>query len=386
MNVTLPEPTIPEQQHSAKLHARIAAQIQLKGPLSFARFMEMALYEPRLGYYRAGWPTFGKNGDFITAPEISSLFGCCVARQCEQVLREFKQASIIELGAGSGALSVQILTELEKRHCLPAHYYILELSAQFQQRQRDTLKKMVPHLFSKVEWLSTLTPALCDGIVIANEVLDAMPVHQFRIENQRILECVVTCDEKKKLFIRSAISNTSFFIEKIKALQLEHIEGYTSEINLWLEPWLRTIAQAIKRGCLLFIDYGFPQHEYYLSQRYMGTLMCHYKHHAHADPLILLGVQDITAHVDFTAVANAANSLGLTVAGFTHQAAFLLNCGLLDEINSNQNDRIRFQQVQAIKQLTLPHEMGELFKVIALTKGDMPALLGFSQFNQVERL
>jgi len=387
MSITLPEPSAQEQRSSEQLSAHIRAQIKANGPMSFARFMEMALYEPTLGYYRAGWQTFGRGGDFITAPELSPLFSQCVAVQCEQVCQLYDNACIIELGAGSGAMAVEILRFLEQRQTLPERYYILELSAQLQQRQRESIQQALPHLLERVEWLTSVPVDLCDGVVIANEVLDAMPVHQFQINQHGIQERCVTLDENEQ-FIFTLTPPTSVDLSKqVQALEIVHGDHYESEINLWLTPWLATIASGLRRGCFLLIDYGFPQHEYYLPQRHMGTLMCHYRHRAHPDPLIFPGIQDITSHVDFTAVAVAADQAGLDVLGFTNQAAFLMNCGLLDLINTDEQDECTsFSQNQAIKQLTLPHEMGELFKVMALGKGELPDLMGFDTMNQLERL
>lgn len=343
------------------------------GKISFARYMEMALYTPGLGYYSAGATKLGENGDFVTAPEISSLFGQCIAKQCEQVLQP--SDSILELGAGTGKMAVDILKTLQ-----PKRYYILEVSADLKERQQQLLQTQVPELYDRIEWLSSLPEKNSfSGIIVANEVLDALPVHRFRLDKNGIQEIYVR-KGKEGLEFCYDIPSSPGLLEAVKNLQdgiLKDIQDYESEIHLSIPPLINSLADSLHRGLMLFIDYGFPAHEYYHPDRNCGTLMCHHQHRSHENPLILPGEQDITAHVDFTAVAYAAVNAGLQVKGYTDQASFLLGCGLMNLAETSKQHPLKLSQ--EIQKLTMPHQMGELFKVIGLTKGlDEIDLMGFS--------
>lgn len=384
MQDTLPAPSAAAQAHSHALMHLIQAEITQKGPMPFARFMEMALYQPGLGYYRCGTQKFGEGGDFVTAPEISPLFSQCLARQCGEVITILGGGDILELGAGSGVMVADILAELEKTQQLPTHYYILELSAELAARQRTLLQKRLPHLFHRVVWLDRLPSSPLTGVIIGNEVLDAMPIHKFSIQQGIQEYCVVNAKEGFQWQIHSPL--TMQLCKQVEALHCDFEEGYESEINLNLSPWLAGLSAILKHGVLLLMDYGFPAREYYHPDRHMGTVMCHYQHRAHDNPLILVGLQDITAHVDFTAVAKAAIEHGLQVEGYTTQAWFLLNCGLTENLPVNSDPKTQLKINQQIRMLTLPSEMGELFKVIALTKNYLSPLLGFSNQNQVSKL
>lgn len=350
--------------------------------------MEQALYAPGLGYYSAGLQKLGVSGDFITAPEISPLFSHCVARQCQEVLATFEEGVILELGAGSGIMAAEILKELERLACLPKHYFILEVSADLQQRQRATLQAQVPNHLHCVQWLDSLPSEPIQGVILANEVLDAMPVQRFRLEEQDVSECYVSLNE----FNEESLTESPYVWQylptrdaslraAVEALRPNLPIGYVSEMNLTLPAWIQAIAESLAAGLVLLIDYGFPSHEYYHPQRDQGTLMCHYQHQAHDNPLILIGIQDITAHVDFTAVGESAESAHLQVSGYSNQANFLLACGLPEMLSSlNYNDtQYYLQQTQQAKTLILPSEMGELFKVMALTRHWEQPLLGFSE-------
>lgn len=369
-------------QRSQKLLDYIVADIQAKeGAISFARYMDLALYTPGLGYYSGGALKFGPHGDFITAPELSSLFSQCLARQCQEILQRLGTGDILEVGAGSGQMAADLLIELAKTQLIPTHYYILELSAELQQRQQEKIASLCPELYSRVQWLNALPPQGFQGIILANEVLDAMPVHRFYLTDSNIQEIQVV-EHKGRLQL-------SFSATKIpELLALSELYAwntpYTSEINLNLKPWISSLADILKSGAILLIDYGFPRTEYYHPDRNMGTLMCHYKHHSHTDALLYPGLQDITAHVDFTAIAEAASTAKLEVLGFTHQAAFLLNCGLLEIIEKFQPTTIREKAAQnhAIQLLSSPAEMGELFKVIALGRNVTEPLIGFSAMDR----
>lgn len=381
-NLTQPDPAA--LAHSQKLLQLIRNEIAAAGgQITFARYMELALYAPGLGYYSAGLPKLGEQGDFVTAPEISPLFSRCIARQCQQVLTELQGGSILEFGAGSGVMAADILLELERQNCLPDRYFILDISADLQHKQRQTLEARIPHLLSRVEWLTSLPTTTLVGVIIANEVLDAMPVQRFCVDDTGIHELYVGYEDNE-LVLRKGAPSTAALTQEVARWRQEIFAAmtpYVSEVNLLVFAWLNSIKACLGRGLVLLIDYGFNEKEYYHPDRSMGTLMCHYQHRVHADPLILVGLQDITAHVDFTAVALHAHSLGLHVAGYTSQAAFLLACGLLDFAGIVPTPDLKHQLAlsQLVQKLTSPNEMGELFKVLALTYG-LPGVdfLGFS--------
>lgn len=384
MRDTLPPLDPAAKALSESLLLKIKSEIQQHGPMSFARYMEMALYEPGLGYYRNALTKIGKLGDFVTAPVISPLFSYCLANQCEEILTACGGGDILEFGAGTGIMAAHILWALAEKNALPNHYYILELSASLKAVQAETIQDIVPMHADRVVWLTALPEKPLQGVVLANEVLDAMPVHQF-IFQHGIQERVVDL-EKDELVFRNSNQKNEKLIAEIARYGIAFSDGYSSEINLYLKPWIKSIANSFEKGAVLLIDYGFSRHEYYHPDRWMGTVMCHLQHRSHADPFVLPGLQDITAHVDFTSVAEAADENGLTVAGFTHQSSFLMNCGLLSFINEGMDEKARFLQNQQILQLTLPSEMGEFFKVIGLTKNIHSALIGFLEMNQLMRL
>ncbi len=380
----LPAPDPIAKAHSDALRSQIIEEITANGPMPFARYMQLALYAPALGYYSAGSQKFGAAGDFVTAPEISPLFSQCVARQCEQVLRDLTDADILELGAGSGAMALAMLQELERRKQLPRHYYILELSADLRDRQQRLFQTHAPHLLPKVIWLDHLPEKKIKGVIVGNEVMDAMPVHKFKKKNG-IQEYYVTLKEGKFTWLLAEPSVPSLK-QAIEDLDIGLPEDYESEINLLLRPWITSLSDILEQGLILLIDYGFPTREYYHPDRNTGTLMCHYRHHAHTDPFLYPGIQDITAHVDFTAVAKAAAMNKLTVAGYTHQAGFLLACGIDSMLPSVDDVESHYNFAQQVKLLTLPSEMGELFKAIALTRNYDKDLMGFSMMSQLEKL
>ena len=371
----LPTPSADALAHSEKLIALIRGEIAANaGWIPFVRYMELALYAPGLGYYTAGARKLGREGDFITAPEMTPLFGQTLARQVAEVL-ESGLDQILEIGAGSGALAASLLTELEHLGRLPRNYYILEVSPDLRERERDLLALKVPQLLERVIWLNRL-PTLYQGLIIANEVLDAMPVHLVRIGAAGVEEAgVVLKDEAFAWAWRPADAQLR---SAAAALQLP--EGYQTEIQLVARGFVSTLAQAMARGVILLIDYGFPAHEYYHAQRSEGTLMCHYRHRAHADPFFLPGLQDITSHIDFSAMARAGTDAGLELLGYTGQAQFLINCGITDiMLRTSPEDTMAYvPQAAAAQQLLSPAEMGELFKVIALGKGYAAPLIGFA--------
>lgn len=367
------------QTNSNKLSEIIRQDItQAGGFISFARFMELALYTPGLGYYSAGQHQFGKEGDFVTAPEISALFSQCVAQQCKQILSELGKGDILELGSGTGTFAKDLLLELEILDSLPEHYFILEISAELRTRQKQLLSLHCPHLLPRITWLDAL-PTAMDGIIVANEMLDAMPVHCFSITRSGMQERGVTWNQDHFTWLLTA-PTTPALTRSVSLLLQEYAlpEGYESEINLGLSTWIKSIAATLNRGVILLFDYGYGKAEYYHPERKMGTLMCYHQHQRHADPFTWIGLQDITAHVDFTTVAETATAAGCTLAGYTIQATFLLHCQILELAQKKAITPIaQFNHTQAIKKLTLPSAMGELVKVMALSKNYTKGLCGF---------
>jgi len=390
-HTSLPVPDSTALAHSQRLCHRIRETIQLNsGAISFTRFMEMALYEPGLGYYSGGAHKFGSAGDFVTAPEISTLFTQCLATQCRQIISEMPQSSILELGPGSGRMACDLLQELEQNNALPEKYFMLELSADLRQRQQQRIHEKIPHLANSVVWLDRLPEQPFTGVILGNEVLDAMPVYRLIKQNDIFYElCVSNTGDAFGWETVTLNSQLQQHVDiRLGEAALGFPDGYITEINLQIYPWLNSLAGLLTRGVILFIDYGYPRHDYYHPQRTEGTLLCHYRHHVHDDPYLYPGLQDITASVDFTAVAEAADHAGLQISGFTTQAHFLMNNGLEKLMNQNQltsaMDRVELGRQARI--LTMPGEMGERFKVIALTKDFSIPLAGFRTFDQRSRL
>lgn len=378
----LPALTPDEAAHSARLEARVREEIERAGGwISFARFMELALYEPGLGYYSAGAHKLGAAGDFVTAPEVAPVFSRCLAAQCEEVLRTLGGGDVLELGAGSGVMAAAVLEELARRDCLPRRYCILDVSADLRERQRATLAATAPQWLERVEWLDRL-PEGFTGIVVANEVLDALPVERFLARGESVHALGVTWQlgrlEWSEAPAPAALAEAALALERDGGARWP--VGYTSEINLGLRGWLAALGASLGRGVLLFVDYGLPRHEYYSAERRDGTLLCHFRHRFHDDPFTRLGLQDLTAWVDFTAVAEAGLAAGLDLAGYTTQAHFLIGCGL-GEFVANVADLDVVSRVNLSRQammLTLPGEMGERFKAIAFARQYAAPLRGFA--------
>ncbi len=381
----LPPPTPEETARSDELAQHVREEIaNAGGSIDFARFMELALYAPSLGYYRGGMQKFGAQGDFVTAPELSPLFARCIAKQCQQVFRHLGNGDIVEVGAGSGALAGVLLRELDAQQVLPENYYILETSADLRQRQSDLIAQEIPDLLDRVRWLQTLPKDGIRGLVLANELLDAMPVHRFSVNEQGIQQLRVACDGKD--FVWHEKPADKALHERVDPLDLAR--GYTSEVNFHAEAWVKSMAGCLKAGVMLLFDYGFPRAEFYHPQRSDGTLMCHYRHRNHPDPLLLIGLQDITAHIDFTAIAEAGLTNDLSLLGYTSQAAFLLSIGITEFASaSDHTDRKQHMEiVQQVNKLTSPAEMGELYKVIALAREVDLILDGFTLQDRRGRL
>lgn len=417
---SLPAPTPEALAHSVRLVAHIREQMAAGGGwLPFARYMELALYAPGLGYYTSGTAKLGAAGDFVTAPELTPLFGRTLARQIAAVLEE-SGGDILELGAGSGRLALDLLLELDGLGRLPQRYLILEVSPDLRARQRALLQEKAPHLLARVAWLDSLPDAV-SGVVLGNEVLDALPVHLLHRTPEGAFERgviwntppktplrgvlpqstregqAVSVMPLKRQRLRSGPGNTwdgpacfeGFAWEDRRlgagplqetALALPEVGGYLTEVCPAAAALVASLAERLRRGMLLFLDYGFPASEFYHPQRHMGTLRVHYRHHSLDDPFYLPGLADITAHVDFSAVAKAGQGAGLELLGYTSQGNFLLNGGLLDLLGEMQPGALDYlRAASAVQKLVQPSEMGELFKVIALGRGVEHVPAGFSR-------
>ncbi len=386
--VTLPAPDADALAHSAACSALIRAEIvKVGGWISFARFMDLALYAPGLGYYAAGARKFGAAGDFVTAPEISSLFGQCIARSIADTVVE-TGGDVLELGPGSGKLARDVLLALDALGTLPERYYLLEVSADLKQRQQQALARLPGHLARRVVWLDAL-PENFEGAIIANEVLDVVPVHLVTFMAGWVFERGVVVNEHNEFQWRDVPALPAVLNQPVSRIQAVFADesnhpgssvpdGYLTEVAPAVEGLVASLAQCLQRGTILLIDYGFRRAEFYHAHRSTGTLMCHYRHYAHPDPFYLPGLQDITAHVDFTSVAEAAIATGLALIGYTSQAQFLLQAGVTELMAAyDPADASTYLPItNQAQRLLSPAEMGEFFKVIGFSKGGVtiPAL------------
>ncbi|MBK7662986.1 MAG: SAM-dependent methyltransferase [Sterolibacteriaceae bacterium] len=378
----LPDPTAAAS--SMALVRQIRAEIAATGGwMPFARYMELALYAPMLGYYSGGARKFGRAGDFVTAPELTPLFAQTLAPVAETVMAE-SQPQILEFGAGTGRLAADLLAELARREQPPDQYCILDLSGELRERQYQTLRAQVPKLIDRVTWLDRL-PTEFEGLMLGNEVLDAMPVHLMRWSDDEILERGVVADADGGLGWADRLA-TGQALEVARRLPVA--QPYLSEVALAGSAWVAQCGRMLTRGALLLFDYGFSRAEFYHPQRNTGTLMCHYRHHAHTDPLWLPGLNDITAHVEFTSLAEVAVASGLEMGGYTSQAAFLMECGLLDNVAATgPTDSVNYLRAAAqVQKLLSPTEMGELFKVIGFTRELDAMLPGFARGDRSHTL
>jgi SAM-dependent MidA family methyltransferase len=385
----LPEPPDDLKRLSRELQQRLRDAMQADGCISFARFMDMALYEPGLGYYSAGLHKLGAAGDFVTAPELGELFGACLARQAAELAEELGRWSILEIGAGTGRLAATLLRELDEQH-LPQRYAILERSADLREVQRRTLAAEAPERLDRVTWLDGPPTEPWPGLLLANEVIDALAVERFEIRDDAVRQLCVRpqgdgfawCTRAAPAVLEAAVRH----LEADTGTQLA--DGYRSEILPRLPAWLDAVAGPLERGLALFIDYGYPRREYYRPERRDGTLMCHYRHRAHDDVFFWPGLQDLTAWVDFTALAEAADACGLDVDGYTSQAMFLAGCDLeavLGQKMAAADDGGAALAAEA-RQLTLPGLMGERFQVMGLGRGLGREPRGFSLLDLRYRL
>lgn len=398
LNNILPEPSEELKCVSEKLASIIRARITENGPIPFSDYMEMALYEPGLGYYSAGLQKFGEGGDFITAPQLGDVFARCLANQVAEVADALVQGEpgdyeIVEAGAGSGILAADLLKALQDSHP-PTRYRILERSAHLQQVQKETLGRLVPQWMDRISWLSEPPTEDWHGVFLANEVLDALTVDRFSIESDGIRQLRVANGpegfEWEKAPCEDNIHDSVQAI--LSSLEREPTIGFQSELNTHLAAWLQAVTTGLREGVALFIDYGYTRNDYYHPQRGDGTLICHYQHRAHGNPFKWPGLTDISASVDFTALAESADECGLTVCGYTTQAMFLLGCGLDGLLADSQSlpERQKLKVNNQARHLTLPGEMGERFQVMALGRrlDDELAddLMGFSIADYCHRL
>lgn len=368
-------PDADSAQHSRRVAEHIRSRIEMAGgSISFAEFMQEALYAPGLGYYSAGAKKFGAGGDFVTAPEISPLFGNVLARQCADVLRQLPGGQLLEPGAGSGALAVSLLSKLDALNALPDKYMILEVSADLQQRQQQRLRQEIPHLADRVSWLAEL-PQNFSGVIVANEVADALPFERVVKRQGTLQQFRVGAKDEKFVWrfaaapelLHQAISNIETELSEPLA------EEYETEYSPAVPSWIDDLSSSLNAGFIFLFDYGVTRQEYYAPDRRQGWLRCHFRHRVHSDPLILPGIQDLTSWVDFSSVAQAARAAGLEVVGFVTQAHFMLHGGLEEELTEFTSLPVaqQLELSRQVKLLTLPGEMGESFKCIGLSRGDI---------------
>ena len=387
----LPAPSPDAAAVSATLSDVIAQAIaNAGGSIGFDEYMRMALYEPGLGYYLAGAVKFGAAGDFVTAPEISSMFGTCIARAGREIL-EATGGNVLEFGAGSGALAASVLTALAAADCLPQTYTIIELSPDLRARQHATIAQRCPDALARVRWINTLPDTPFDGFVIANEILDAFPVRVFALDAGAITERRVRNRARAFDWVSAPADGAleRAVRERLGEEMIAREPAYVSEINIGIEPWINDLARILRRGAALLVDYGYPRTEYYHASRPAGTLQCHYRHRVHDDPFFLPGLQDLTASVDFTQVAEAADARGFHIAGFAEQGSFLLATGLLDELAAlslEAEEAYRQRLAFEAKVLTMPGEMGSRFKFIALARDYAQPIAGFGLRDDRHRL
>ncbi|MGA1695694.1 MAG: class I SAM-dependent methyltransferase [Arenicellales bacterium] len=357
------------------------------GALPFDKYMEHVLYAPGLGYYAAGAVKLGPAGDFVTAPETGLLFGQCLADEVADILGHMPNAAILEFGAGSGRLAEVLIQTLAALNRLPSRYIIIELSPDLRDRQQRTLAALADKVGVPIEWRDQMPEPGVEAVVIANEVLDAFPVTRFRVEKDGVRHAGVREEEQGFSWDWSS-PILSQGPEFDVARRFSLAEGYETENSPRAMAWVRMLGELLTRGVVLIIDYGYPEEEYFLPDRHKGTLRCHYRHHAHDDPFVLMGIQDITCHVNFSAVAQAARRSGFEILGYTSQEAYLLALGLLDKAShaSTDDDRAQLLLASEVKRLVLPSQMGEAFKVMGLGKNWSADLNGFGLRDRSHRL
>ncbi|HWL62989.1 MAG TPA: SAM-dependent methyltransferase [Steroidobacteraceae bacterium] len=378
-----------ESAHAARVLEALRARIAEGGGwLPFDQYMQLALYAPGMGYYSAGARKLGEGGDFTTAPEISPLFGQCLARHCAEVLAACGGGDVLEIGAGTGRLAFDVLTTLHTMGASPARYRILEVSADLRARQRELLQRLPADLSARVEWLDAPPAEPWQGALLANEVLDALPVECFTWRDGRVFERGVTAQHGNLAWSeRPAPDALRLEVERLRAdAQVSWPDGFRSELCSRAGAWVGEVTRSLSQGVALFIDYGLPRREYYAAARDAGTLRCHYRQRAHDDPFAHPGLEDITAWVDFTRVAEAADAADLEVLGFATQAALLLGLGIEREVAAAADEVTRIRLASEARRLLMPGEMGESFKAIALGRGVDAPLAGFALQDLRNRL
>lgn len=378
MSTPLPTPDADARAHSDRLLALVKAQLAAAGgAIPFSRYMELALYAPGLGYYSAGARKFGAEGDFVTSPELGPTFAECVAQCAAQVFEQLGgEAEFLELGGGSGAFAEAALRRLQELDALPVHYLILEPSADLRERQQQRLREaLAPDVFARVRWLNGPPEKEWRGFLFANEVIDALPTPRFAIHGGEVFEefvalgadgGLVSVQQPADAMLHAAVRHVE------RDIGAPFADGYRSELLPQLPYWIQAVGGLLADGAMLFVDYGYPRREYYLPERSDGTLVCHYRHHAHGNPFHLPGLTDITAFVDFTALAEAGVGAGFDLAGYCAQASFLLNSGLAERlavIEAIEDPVLRHRRTNEVKRLTLPGEMGERFQAMAFQRG-----------------
>ena len=386
----LPAPDAESIAQSGRVAAYIRERIaEHDGSISFAEFMQHALYAPGLGYYVSGTRKFGEGGDFVTAPEVSPLFGGVVARQVSQVLHQLDDGQICELGAGSGALAATMLKKLAHLDALPDRYCILEVSADLTLRQQQVFEEQIPEYAARVEWLSEM-PKDFTGVIIVNEVADALPVERFTRANGKLQQCRVSVTNGNFGWVlEDAPDILAHAVSEVEeSIGCAFPDSYRSEICLALPPWTGDLVRCLREGQIFLFDYGVTRREYYAPDRNDGWLKCHFRHHIHNDPLVLPGIQDLTTFVDFTALASAAHAAGATISGYVSQAHFLLNGGLQEEL-ADFASLVAEEQLELSRQtkiLTLPGEMGEIVKCIGMSRGEITKPGAFREFDRAHTL
>lgn len=374
---------------SMKIQAEIITQ---DGKISFSQFMQMALYEPGLGYYQNNLQKFGEEGDFITAPEMGNNFAKCLARSVQKFFSDSIEATkkLLEIGAGSGILAANLLLELEQLNALPAQYLILEPSAQLRSQQKSLLEQRLPGYFSNIKWLDQL-PQKLDGLILANEVVDAIPCERIKRVNGQWLQTGVSYEKGEFIECLMPLSNGEDLPSPLtgKDTQERYQNKYTTEYRSLMKGWIKALANSLDSGAILLVDYGYSESEFYHPQRMQGSLACFIGHHSHSEPLQYVGLQDITAHVDFTQIARLAFDNSLEISGYTTQAGFLLENGiteLSDKASENETPEHRYKRSQELQKLLMPGQMGEVIKVVLLTKNLECEIKGFTLQDHLHRL
>tara|TARA_B100001179_G_C18551118_1_gene386116 strand:- start:84 stop:1253 length:1170 start_codon:yes stop_codon:yes gene_type:complete len=365
----------PSLDHSLLVREQLIQHINTRdGWISFEEFIDFVMYKPGLGYYSAGAEKIGHSGDFTTAPEISKLFGMALANQMTPILDHYQSPSIIEIGAGTGKLAFDIMTQLNDYQVNFDRYYILELSADLKQRQQSMLSHLPTKTLNKIVWLDSIPMDSIDGVIIANEVIDALPFTRFKTQNGQVYELGISVEDNQLIeqprLADEMLSNTVDSIAKEIGMTFQ--DGYTSEIRINFGSWFRTIESMLSSGSIFFVDYGYARQEYYDEERTNGSMICHYRNVAHEDPLSNLGIQDISASVDFSQLADVALQRNIEVGFFTSQADFLINAEILGVIESVIDEGLKMRLTQEVKQLLLPNQMGEVFKCMLLNKNINP--------------